>query len=98
MANIQKWKQGMPDDVPASLPTTFSTTGKAKVRPVDNQPLPPQTPSSNASSIRTPTPTSDVPVLTEAEMNRKHLREDADVNDGLPMQKKVKNNEIIIID
>jgi hypothetical protein len=98
MAKIQKWKQGMPDDVPASLRTTFSTTGKAKIRPVDNQPPLPQTPSSNASSIRTPTPTSDVPVLTEAESNRKRPREDADVNDGLPMQKKVKNKEIIILD
>ncbi|PMD25444.1 hypothetical protein NA56DRAFT_435758 [Hyaloscypha hepaticicola] len=102
MAKIQKWKQGMPDDVPASLRTTFSTTGKAKVRPVDNQPPLPQTPSSNASSnassIRTPTPTSEVPVLTEAESNRKRPREDADVNDGLPMQKKVKNKEIIILD
>jgi len=95
---FQKWKQGMPDDVPASLAVAFSTTGKAKVRPVDNQPLPPQTLSSYASSTRTPTPPSDVPVLTEAEINLKRLREDADVNDNLPMQKKVKHNEIIIID
>ncbi len=88
----------MPDDVPAILPTAISTTGKAKVRPVDNQPLRPQTPSSNVSSVRTPTPISDVPVLTEDEINLKRLREDADVNDGLPMQKKVKIIETIIID
>ena len=98
MEIFQKWKQGMPDDIPTSLPVAFPTTGKAKVRAVDNQPLPPQTLSSNASSIRTATPTLDVPVLTEVEFNRKRLREDADVNDGLPIQKKVKDKEIIIID
>ncbi|KAH8682795.1 hypothetical protein BGZ60DRAFT_551610 [Tricladium varicosporioides] len=85
---FQQWKDAMQDRAPPSLPVALPAIEKTEPQHVERPPLPPQ--------AWTSYPPSSVSI-TEAKINLKRPREDADENDILTIQKKAKN-QIIIID